>query len=372
MILAVRFQSNLKAGALYATNGSESLMAYSLWKLQHQLPLYEWPNREPFTLTLYNWLFYHLYAKLLAALRITGPHLLVYGRILTLGFCALGIAGSAALMLRSLPAKLRERALILAVTFAGLVWLSTSFLGWYVLTLRPDVISVGTAIVATLAALRAVSRNSAWRMVLSGLLYYAAWAMKQSAIALLLGLCLFLLLTRRFRLLGGLIVAFAIAVLLTLSAGGEIYRYNILVAPRLVDTYSLHDAASEWGKVLVLNLIVWVLAAIALLLLAPRGWKESPEAVTRAVMACTLLAGIPLATLLLSKQGAAKNHLLEVFVAASVLAFSQLAPGILEMQPKPLRALVLLLALAWLAYPAAQLGYLLAFGSVSQGQGLNT
>jgi len=371
-ILGVRFSSNLRAGALYPTNGSESLMAYSLWKVQHGFPLYEWPNRNSFSLTLYNWLFYYLYASLLSGLRMSDARLLVYGRILTFCFCALGIAGSAALMLRSLPETLRKRALLLAIMTASLVWLSTSFLGWYVLTIRPDVIAVSIATFAMLATLCAVDRDSSVWMILSALLYYASWSMKQSAIALLLGVCLFFLLSRRFRLLGVLIATFGTLVVFTLAIGGEVYRYNILAAPRVVASYSWHDAFSEWGKVIILNLIVWILAALAVVRLGARGWKNFLEAPVLAMMTCTLLAGVPLASLLLSKQGAAKNHLLEVFVAAAALAFSELAPAIIEPQQNQLRYVVLLLALAWLAYPAAQLGYLIAFGSSSQGQGLRT
>src|SRR5713101_1331305 len=89
-ILAVRCSSNLNSGIFYPINGWESLMAYSIWKIQNHLPLYEWPQREPFALTLYNYLFYELYAYLLKYLGVSGPRILVAGRMLTLSFACLG------------------------------------------------------------------------------------------------------------------------------------------------------------------------------------------------------------------------------------------------------------------------------------------
>src|SRR5437879_7894248 len=83
-ILAVRCSSILSAGTFYPTNGSESLMAYSIWKIQNHLPLYEWPQRDPFTLTLYNYLFYALYGHLLDYLGVSGSGILIGGRALTL------------------------------------------------------------------------------------------------------------------------------------------------------------------------------------------------------------------------------------------------------------------------------------------------
>src|SRR5437879_6016366 len=135
----------------------------------------------------------------------------------------------------------------------------------------------------------------------------------------------------------------------------------------------------------MLNLLVWVLAAVSLgkqvrklVVIWINGLHKTDDvssALTQSVMACTFVVGLPVATLLLSKEGAGKNHLLEVFVAASVLAFSQLAylsvPR-LKRATRLARFAVSILAFLWVAYPTLQMAYLLRFGSASYGRGLAT
>src|SRR2546426_4473874 len=114
-ILAVRCSSNLSAGALYPTAGWESLMSYSVWKIQNHLPLYEWPQRDPFTLTLYNYLFYALYGHLLDYLGVSGSGILIGGRALTLLFACLGAGVLTCIMREACPEQHRKGMLPLAV-----------------------------------------------------------------------------------------------------------------------------------------------------------------------------------------------------------------------------------------------------------------
>jgi len=384
-ILAVRCSSNLNSGTFYPINGWESLMAYSIWKIQNHLPLYEWPQREPFALTLYNYLFYELYAYLLNRLGVSGAGILLAGRMLTLLFACLGAGVLTSIMREACPEQTRKGTMPLAVMLASLTWLSTSYLGWHALTLRPDVAAVATACIGTLILVHGVAKHSLALVALSGLFFYGCWAQKQSAVTLFLGACLCLLISRKFRSLVVLASFFAIPVLVTLWVGGDQYRYNILIAPRIVGSFSLKAAVSEWGKVIMLNLLVWVLAAVSLgkqvrklVVIWINGLHETDDvssALTQCVMACTFVVGLPIATLLLSKEGAGKQHLLEVFVAASVLAFSQLAHlRVLgsKQATQLARFAVSVLAFLWLAYPALQMAYLLIFGSASYGRGLAT
>src|SRR5437870_12122317 len=193
LILAVRFSSNLNAGAFYPINGWESLMAHSVWKIQNHLPLYEWPQREPFALTLYNYLFYALYAHLLNCLRASGVGILLAGRMLTLLFACLGAGVLTSIMRKACPEQTCKGTMPLAVMLASLTWLSTSYVGWHVLTLRPDVAAVATACIATLIFIQGVTKHSLELMAIGGLFFYGCWAQKQSAVTLLLGACLSLL-----------------------------------------------------------------------------------------------------------------------------------------------------------------------------------
>ena len=384
-ILAVRCSSNLNAGAFCPTNGYESLMAYSVWKIQNHLSLYEWPQREPFALTLYNYLFYALYAHLLNCLRASGVGILLAGRMLTLLFACLGAAVLTSIMRKACPEQTCKGTMPLAVMLASLTWLSTSFLAWHALSLRPDVAAVATACIGTLIFIYAVTRHSKTLVATSGLFFYGCWAQKQSTVTLFLGACLFLLISREFRLLVMLASSFAIPILVTLWIGGDQYRYSILIAPRIVGSFSLNAAVSEWSKALLLNLLVWVLATVSLARQVRQlisvwinglyNTGDIGSVTTRCMMACAFVVGLPIATLLLSKEAAAKNHLLEVFVAASVLAFSQLAHLLVLGSRRTTqleRFAVTVLAFLWLAYPSLQIAYLLMFGSASYGRGLPT
>src|SRR3989441_2102310 len=262
--LAVRCSSNLNAGAFCSTNGYESLMAYSIWKIQNHLPLYEWPQREPFALTLYNYLFYELYAHLLKCLGGSGVGILLAGRMLTLLFACVGAGVLTSIMRKACPEQTCKGTMPLTVMLASLTWLSTSFLAWHALSLRPDVAAVATACIGTLIFIHAVNKHSKTLVALSGLLFYGCWAQKQSTVTLFLGACLFLLISRQFKLLVLLASSFAIPVLMTLWVSGDQYRYSILIAPRIVGSFSLNAAVSEWSKALLLNLLVWVLATVSL------------------------------------------------------------------------------------------------------------
>jgi hypothetical protein len=61
-----------------------------MWKLRHGFPLYEWPTQPYFSLTLYNALFYKVYAAVFTILRTPEPATPVVGRFVTLGFAVLG------------------------------------------------------------------------------------------------------------------------------------------------------------------------------------------------------------------------------------------------------------------------------------------
>src|SRR2546425_826796 len=246
--LAVRCSSNLNAGAFCSTNGYESLMAYSIWKIQNHLPLYEWPQREPFALTLYNYLFYELYAHLLKCLGGSGVGILLAGRMLTLLFACVGAGVLTSIMRKACPEQTCKGTMPLTVMLASLTWLSTSFLAWHALSLRPDVAAVATACIGTLIFIHAVNKHSKTLVALSGLLFYGCWAQKQSTVTLFLGACLFLLISRQFKLLVLLASSFAISVLMTLWVSGDEYRYNILVAPRIVGSFSLKCPGAEAGN----------------------------------------------------------------------------------------------------------------------------
>ena len=63
---------------------------YAIWKVQHGHPAYEWPTGGFFALTLYNFLFYQSYARILALLGVRSVWLPVAAKLLTMLFAATG------------------------------------------------------------------------------------------------------------------------------------------------------------------------------------------------------------------------------------------------------------------------------------------
>ena len=71
---------------------AEGPVLYAVWKLRHGHPLYEWPMTPPFTLTVYNFLFYRTYASALQSLHVPDAAMPVAGRFITLTWALAGAA----------------------------------------------------------------------------------------------------------------------------------------------------------------------------------------------------------------------------------------------------------------------------------------
>src|SRR6187551_2258254 len=66
------------------TEGREGPSIYAIWRVVHGAPLYEWPDREPYSVTFMNFGFYQAYG---AVARLSGAGdeaLLWVGRLFTL------------------------------------------------------------------------------------------------------------------------------------------------------------------------------------------------------------------------------------------------------------------------------------------------
>ena len=115
-VFFVRLISLGADGTLFGTSGGESLMIYSVWKAMHHLPVYEWPLRFPFSLSLYNYLFYYTYAQILRLAGIWDSGIMTWGRLLTSAFVIMGATAQWKLVSRYL--NLRDACSILSLLFA--------------------------------------------------------------------------------------------------------------------------------------------------------------------------------------------------------------------------------------------------------------
>jgi hypothetical protein len=335
-VFLLRAVSVWRYGGLFIGTGGDALVIYPVWKAIHHFPVYEWPLKYPFSLALYNYLFYYSYAFFLKLLGITGAGIMKAGSLCTPVFALAGAWAQWRLVRGRLG--LRGAGSILSLCFAVGLWVCTSLIRAWTFAIRPDM----AAIALVMIALWVVVRQPRFCFAYAGVLFYLAWAFKQSVVLALAGVCLHLLFHKRWRDLSALVAIFAVLAAATLLLGTPEFRYSILVAPRVVKEFSVLHALSIGARSAVAN-GYWMLAPLVLLLAA--GARRADDAVHLlvTVFAVALLGGLAGMT----KVGGADNYLFEAFVAGSTLL--QLA-----VFAAPGRCVNALLLYAWLL-PAIQI-----------------
>jgi cytochrome c oxidase subunit IV len=307
-VFLLRAVSIGRYGALFASSGAEPLAIYPVWKAVHHLPAYGWPLAFPFSLALYNYLFYYGYAFFLRLVGASGADILPWGRLFTAGFAMMGAIAQWKLVQSHL--KLRGACSALSLFFAVGLWYCASMVSFWAVSIRPDM----AAVAVVMAALWIVVRQPRFAFAYAGVLFYLAWSFKQSVILALAGVCIFLLLHKRWRDLALLAAVFAALVSATLLLGSPEYRYNILVAPRLVREFSLMHAFSRGERALIEN-AYWILTPAVLIFAAGARRLDNTVRLLITVLAMALVGGLAGMT----KSGGADNYLLEAFVAGSTL-----------------------------------------------------
>jgi hypothetical protein len=317
-VFFIRMLSVWHYGTLFTTTGGESLMIYSVWKAMRHLPVYEWPFKYPFSLSLYNYLFYNSYSTVLRLAGKWDAGIETWGRMLTAVFAIMGAAAQWKLVQSQL--NLRGARSMISFAFALGLWLSTSLLRWWALTIRPDV----PAVALVMIALWIVMRKPRFGFLYAGVFFYLAWSFKQSVVLAFVGVCLFLVLQRRWRDLSVLVAVFAVLTAAALLIGTPEYRFSILFAPRLVSGFSLLHAWHTANVSLLAN-AYWIVAPLLLLLAVGVRRVDHSSRLLMCVFAVALIAGLAA----MGKLGASDNYLLEAFVAGSTLLQIALftAPG---------------------------------------------
>jgi hypothetical protein len=261
-VYLIRILSVWRYGALFCATSVESPMIDSIWRCMHHRPVYAWPFTFPFSLSLYNYLFYNAYARVLTLIGAWDAGILTWGRQLTLLFA---LAGGLAQwrLVRSLL-KLRGAASAFSLSLSVALWLCTSLVKYWAIAIRPDMAAAALVMIA----LWVIVRQPRFAFAYAGVLLYLAWAFKQSVVLAFASLCLWLLLKKRWRDLAVLAAVFAVLVAATLLLGTPEYRFSILVAPQMVKGFSfglpwiLHALGN--GLTAVLLNLYWVAAPLVL------------------------------------------------------------------------------------------------------------
>ena len=313
-VYIIRIVSVWRYGALFCSTAVESPMIDSVWRCMHHRPIYTWPFAFPFSLSMYNYLFYYTYACVLKLVGAWDAAILTWGRQFTLFFALAG--GLAQWRLVRSFLKLRGAASAFSLALSLGLWLCTSLVKYWALSIRPDMAAAALMMIA----LWVVVRQPRFCFAYAGLLLYLAWAFKQSVVLAFAGLCLWLLLNKRWRDLALLVAVFAATVAATLLVGTPEYRFSILVAPQMVKGFTfglpwiLH-ALGTGVTAIFLNLY-WVAAPFVLL--RTSGGVRNADTRIRllvTVFAVALLVGVAG----MGKVGGTSNYLFEAFAAGSTL-----------------------------------------------------
>jgi hypothetical protein len=328
-VFFLRAASVRHQGRLFFTNGGDALVLYPVWKVMHHLPAYGWPLAYPFTLSLYNYLFYYAYGIFLRLIHAPDAATITRGGLLTLFFVLLGAAAQWSVVRRYL--SLRGAGSALAFLFALSLWVCTSLVGSWPFTVRPDLAAVALVMCALAVVLNRSGLNHpelarpSFTYLCAGVLFYLAWSFKQSDVLALAAVCVYLLLDRQWKAFAQLAGVFALLAALTLFVGSPAYRYNTLTAPA-VSAFSLAHLLDIAPKYLAANLY-WVLAPLALISSSgvksldgtgSLGGIRSLDRTLR-LLCMVLLFGLVFGVAAMDKVGALDNYLFEALAAGSTL-----------------------------------------------------
>lgn len=336
---------------LFSTTGEEGVVINGVWKAANGFPIYQMPDRDPFELSLYNYLFFWSYGGLAAWLGLDGDALVTFCRLLTLASAALGAFAQWRILVMALGSVTRRESAVI-ILLSLLTWYGTFYMNWWLVSVRPDVPAVALAMAGLwwfLASLRTGARW--WPIIPAILAFYAAWAFKQSVVWTLTGAvagALIVVTCRRQALLLAIPVAVAFAV--TLALGTEAYRYQIVTAPTLNRIIFL-DSIDRFFALIPPLALFWVFAAIPL---AARGAPKlfrtpfvSPldehGTIVRRILIVICAVTVPLGFIAVGKEGSGRNHLMEAVVALSTLAAIHLIQ-IMRTADSPTRSKALWLA----------------------------
>jgi hypothetical protein len=357
VVLWMRFSSLLRCWHWEIAEGREGPGIYAIWRVLHHYPLYEWPNRPPYSLTLYNFGFYHFYAAIMRVIGASDEGLLLGPRLLTLSGSLLGAALFARLAWSLAPVRDLAGKIALGALCVG-VWFGTQLLAWWAFSIRPDVWGLLLGFAGVALVLRALESDSPVTSLLASFVFFVAWSLKQSAIMSFFGsLVAVFVLRRRIRHLAALAGPFAILVALCLLFGGERYRISILVAPAI--------SRFRWGlfqevlsRALPQNVWAFGFAPLAFLIEARKGfvaaWRRRPLA--EQALLLIGVSAVALGLTGLGREGANKNYLFDGYAVSALASWVTLV-RLLGAEPVPRGTLLFgaILLVPWAAFPVAQL-----------------
>lgn len=193
------------------TSGCEEESLFAVWKWVHDLAIYSDPHQIPFAASYFNWLFYVIYgsitAFLLKALHLSDEWIPTIGRCITLITIAIG-CGINIKLFKKLP-------ILLSLSLSFLLWFGP-LLGYWSMTVRPDVIGLLFDLIAVYFFLQYASTRPILAVLLAALGCYLSWSCKQVNIITPIAIGLTLLWDRKWMLVSIFSITLSSAYALTI------------------------------------------------------------------------------------------------------------------------------------------------------------
>ncbi len=355
-VFAIRALSAYEASEIppgvAVTSGCEEESLNTVWRAIHGGQTYSESTSVPYSAAYFNWLFYATYKLPVAAAvgRFGSIIMPNTGRVITAVFALLGTAVLAWCLNRVMSGDLALSAGLAGTAFFG------PLVGWWAITLRPDVGALALETFALSIVLLGYRRTIPSIPLALGL-FYAAWSFKQTYVMGLGGAVLFLVVRQCWRAAATLALGAVGLWCLTLLALGTNY-ISAQLNTATTNVYYLGAGLANLRGALERTAPLWLLAAPSLC------WHSQIVAEPDSTLAADarllgflgLLVSLPLAFAASCKIGAALNY---YFTPSLFLAF--LAASALATRPAPRLATI-----AFLSASALQLLLALGFtGSVS-------
>lgn len=215
---------------MQVTTGYEWESIFTVWRMSQHLPLYTDPHRFPFAYTCYNWAYYYFYGWItkacLSLFHLDAIWIPTIGRLISLVFTLIA-GGIFYLATRDFV----EQGMLARgpVAWAWMLIASCGpLVGFWAITVRSDIGALAFEAAGLYVVLSYLKKGDNRLIVWAALLFYAAWAFKQSSVTMLTGSVLALALLKRWRAFLTLSGIWWALVIITLIVGGPAYRESLL------------------------------------------------------------------------------------------------------------------------------------------------
>jgi hypothetical protein len=304
-------------GPYYVTTGFEDISVFNFSRMRYGDPVYVDCFEYPYRMSLFNWLFYWLYGRLVAAVNPSEVMLPTVLRLVTLAWALLGCAAMVRFLHKSGPEAAPALPLWANLGLAIVTWFGPT-IGWWSLTVRPDVPAVACAYLGLLLVLRSGGRLSSLQELGAGFLFFLAWSFKQSEVFVFAGTMLALLCRRQWGSFCWIGATFAVFVAVVLVNAPPAYFTNLL-APGVTPVTGefagvvLEWCLRSWMPLLLVGLVVFLLGLDRSERQAL--WQSHAGFFLSVVGAVALIGNL----ILVRRPGASGNYLFETWVVGMTL-----------------------------------------------------